>query len=98
MKQINPSTLMQPRGYNNGMLAVAAKVLFNAGQVGWDEKGKMADGFTAQFDRALWNVLEVVRAAGGKAESIGRFTIFVKDKKQYIAARKEVGIAYRKHM
>lgn len=98
MKPLNPDTLSAPRGYNNGMLAEPGRVLFVAGQVGWDRDEKMAAGLVAQFDQALFNVLEVVHAAGGTAESIGRFTIFIKDKREYSGLRKEIGAVYRKHM
>jgi len=98
MKQINPSSLPSPRGYNNGMLSFAGKILFVAGQIGWDENGSLANGLAAQFDRAIYNVLEVVRSAGGHAENIGRLTIYVKDKQNYLSSRKEIGEAYRHHM
>ena len=54
--------------------------------------------FVEQFDRALANVVEVVRTAGGRAEHVGRFTIYVTDKREYLARAREVGAAYRKHM
>lgn len=98
MKPINPETLAEPRGYNNGMLAVTGKIVFVAGQIGWDCDRKLAAGFTAQFEHALLNVLEVVRSAGGNPESIGRLTIFITNKKEYISQRKAVGVVYRKHM
>ena len=98
MKPLNPDTLSVPRGYNNGMLAEPGRILFVAGQVGWDREEKMAEGLVAQFDQALLNILEVVRAAGGTAESIGRFTLFIKDKREYAELRKEIGAVYRKHM
>lgn len=98
MKYINPQTLSPPRGYSNGCLSEPGKFLFIAGQVGWNEQSRMAQGLTAQFEQALCNILEVVRAAGGKPEHIGRFTIFVKDKQDYLAKLKEIGVAYRKHM
>lgn len=98
MKPLNPDTLSAPRGYNNGMLAANGRLLFVAGQVGWNREEVMAEGLAAQFDQALFNVLEVVRAAGGGAESIGRFTIFIKDKRQYVDLRKEIGAVYRNRM
>jgi enamine deaminase RidA (YjgF/YER057c/UK114 family) len=70
-------------------------VLFVAGQIGWDKDGQFVDGLTAQFELALRNILEVVRAAGGGPESIGRLTIYVLDKADYAAKVKEIGRAYR---
>jgi len=97
MNFINPETLATPKGYNHGVLS-SGRILFVAGQIGWDRNEKLVDGFAAQFDLALANVLEVVRAAGGNAESIGRFTIFVKDKSEYLKLRKEIGKMYRQRM
>ncbi|HEY7162830.1 MAG TPA: RidA family protein, partial [Acidobacteriota bacterium] len=74
------------------------RMLFVAGQIGWDRNEKLVDGFAAQFDLALTNVLEVVRAAGGKPEDITRFTIFVTDKSEYLKLRKEIGTSYRHRM
>ncbi len=41
------------------------------------------------------NVLAVVEAAGGKAEDITRITWYVTDKREYVAAQKEMGAIYR---
>ncbi|GAB4200503.1 MAG: RidA family protein [Sandaracinaceae bacterium] len=93
---INPQTLAVPRGYSNGMLFPSGgELLFVAGQVGWDRDGAFAEGLTAQFELALRNVLDVVRAAGGSPESIGRLTIYVVDRHDYVAKVKEIGVAYR---
>ena len=98
MKPVNPETLSAPRGYNHGMLAASGRFLFVAGQAGWDRDERMAEGLVAQFEQALFNILEVVKSAGGMAENIGRLTIYVKDKQDYIRKRKEIGIAYRKRL
>jgi enamine deaminase RidA (YjgF/YER057c/UK114 family) len=98
MNFINPETLAPPKGYNHGVLINGGRILFVAGQIGWDRNAKLVDGFAAQFDLALANVLEVVRAAGGNAQDIGRFTIFVKDRSEYLKLRKEIGTLYRQRM
>ena len=95
---INPETLAPPKGYNHGVLSNGGRILFVAGQIGWDRNEKLVDGFAAQFDLALANVLEVVRGAGGNSENISRFTIFVKDKSEYLKMRKEIGVSYRQRM
>jgi enamine deaminase RidA (YjgF/YER057c/UK114 family) len=98
MNFINPETLATPKGYNHGVLSNGGRLLFVAGQIGWDRNEKLVDGFVAQFDLALANVLEVVRAAGGNVEDITRFTIFVKEKSEYLKLRKEIGKLYRQRM
>ena len=97
---INPQALGAPRGYNNGMLAPAGgRHLFVAGQVGWDSDQRVVDGgFTGQFRQALSNVLAVVTEAGGRAEHIGRLTIYVTSKEAYGGELKEIGAAYRSLM
>lgn len=97
MNFINPETLASPKGYNHGVLS-SGRILFIAGQIGWDRNKKLVDGFKAQFDVALANILEVVRVAGGNPQDIGRFTIFVKDKSEYLKVRKDIGKIYRQRM
>jgi NAD(P)-dependent dehydrogenase (short-subunit alcohol dehydrogenase family)/enamine deaminase RidA (YjgF/YER057c/UK114 family) len=97
---INPEELGAPRGWNNGMLAPAGgRMLFIAGQTARDGSGQVpAVDFVAQFDRALGNVLAVVRGAGGAPGDIGRFTIYVTDVALYRASLKPLGEAYRRRM
>jgi enamine deaminase RidA (YjgF/YER057c/UK114 family) len=98
MKTVNPAGWAPPKGYSNGVVA-DGPMLFVAGQVGWDEQGRIvSDAIGDQFDRALANVIAVVAAAGGTAESIVRLTIFVVDIPQYSAARREIGERYRSRM
>ena len=91
---VNPKTLAEPKGYANGIVA-EGRSLFVAGQVGWDRDRRFAAGFPAQFGQALDNVLEVLRAAGGVPTDLCRLTIFVTDKRAYLAAAKEIGASWR---
>ena len=94
-------TLINPAsGYSNGVLADAGgRLLFIAGQIAWDENQKIvSDDFVEQFDRALENVVDVVKAAGGKSENVARLVIYVTDKIEYRERTKEIGDCYRKHM
>lgn len=97
---INPESLGAPRGYSHGMLAPASgRLLCVAGQIAWDREGRLvAEDFPAQFARALENVLEVVRAAGGGPEHLLRLTIYVTDHRKYLADLQAVGDAYRSVM
>ena len=99
-KLINPEALGAPSGYSNGLLVDGGgKLLFIAGQIAWDNNQKIAsDDFVEQFDKALANVIEVLRAAGGEAENITRLVIYVTDKLEYRERTKEVGDRYRKHL
>ncbi|MBI3001159.1 MAG: RidA family protein [Deltaproteobacteria bacterium] len=98
---INPPQLVQPRGYNHGIkITGPATLVFLGGQVGWDQEGRLVgeDDIVAQFDKALENILAVVKAAGGEPESIVKLNLYVTDKEAYLAAQKELGLAYRRHM
>ena len=97
---INPESLGAPSGYANGLLADAGgRLLFIAGQIACDEKQKIVSkDFVDQFDKALENVVTVVKAAGGEPAHIARLLIYVTDKIEYRERTREVGERYRKHM
>jgi enamine deaminase RidA (YjgF/YER057c/UK114 family) len=96
-RKVNPEELGAPRGYSNGVLARAgARLLFVAGQVGWNrDQAIVSDDFAAQFERALDNVLAVVREAGGAPEDLVRLTVYVTDRRLYEASLREIGAAWR---
>jgi enamine deaminase RidA (YjgF/YER057c/UK114 family) len=97
---INPESLGAPSGYSNGLLADASgKLLFISGQIAWNEKQQIvSDDFVEQFDRALANVLAVVRAAGARPEYVVRLVIYVTNKAEYRERTREVGERYRQHL
>src|SRR6185437_9064624 len=97
---INPESLGAPSGYSHGLLADAGgKLLFISGQIAWTDKQKIvSDDFVEQFDRALANVITVVRSAGAQPEHIVRLIVYVTNKIEYRGRTREVGERYRKHM
>lgn len=98
-RAVNPDSLAPPRGYSNGILLPMGEMLFVAGQIGWDAKCKLVgDDISSQFAQAMQNVLDVVVAANGHPEHIGRLTIYVTDKRAYLNATKTIGGAYRRMM
>ena len=95
MKVILPPGWPRPRGYANGVCA-SGRMLCIAGMIGWDAQGIFhSDDFAVQARQALQNVAEVLREAGGKPENIVRMTWYVTDKREYLAAGKEIGQAFR---
>jgi len=97
---VNPESLGAPRGYSNGVLTAAAgRLLFIAGQIAWNEAQELvSDNLVKQFDRALFNVISVVAAAGGRPDQVARLTIYVTNKEEYRARMSDIGECYRAQM
>lgn len=94
-RAILPEGWQRPRGYSNGM-AARGELLAIAGMVGWDAREQfVSDGFAEQFHQALANVVAVVAAAGGRPEHVISLTVYVTDKREYVAERAAVGAAWR---
>ena len=90
-----PDGWARPRGYANGVVA-QGRQLFIAGMIGWDGDQRFhTDDFGGQARQALQNVADVLKAAGGSGENIVRMTWYVTDKREYLAAGREVGQAFR---
>ena len=99
MQVLLPTGWAAPIGYANGIAVTGGRLVFIAGQVGWDEQQRFAsDDIVPQFEQALRNVLAVLACAGGKAEHICRITAYCCDKPAYLASRKELGASWRRHM
>lgn len=97
LEMINPESWLAPKGYSNGVVAPAGgRLVFVAGQIGWDANQKLVgEDFLSQFRQALDNVVSVMRAAGGSSEDLARLTIYVVDKEEYLSGIREVGAIYR---
>ena len=88
-----------PIGYANGIAVDAGRIVFIAGQVGWDAQQKFQrTDFVSQFDQALANVLEVLAQAGGRPEHVCRITAYCCDKPAYVAARARLAEVWRTRM
>jgi len=96
---LSPAGWAPAVGYANGIVAAPGRLVFVAGQVGWDAQQKFhSDALAPQFEQALRNVLEVLAAAGAKPEHICRMTAYCCDRPAYLAARGELGAIWRRHM
>jgi enamine deaminase RidA (YjgF/YER057c/UK114 family) len=95
MRVLHPRGWAPPIGYANGIEA-QGRIVFVAGQVGWDAQQQFhSEDLAPQFEQALNNVLAVLAEAGGRAEHICRMTAFCCDKPAYLAARPQLGRIWR---
>jgi enamine deaminase RidA (YjgF/YER057c/UK114 family) len=98
VERLQPPGWPEPRGYANGV-AAEGRIVFVAGQIGWDETGAFpARDLAGQVRRALENVLAVVAQAGGGPEHVARMTWYLVDREDYLASQKAIGAAYREVM
>lgn len=92
---LQPAGWPRPSGYAHGIAAEGRQV-FIAGQVGWDDSGRLVgDGLAAQLRQALVNVVRVLAEAGGRPEQIVRLTWYITSRDEYLAALPAIGAAYR---
>jgi enamine deaminase RidA (YjgF/YER057c/UK114 family) len=95
MQILRPKGWPAPVGYSYG-IAARGRQVFVAGLIGWDAEGKIAAAdFAGQAKQALKNVVAVLTEAGARPEHITRMTWYVTDKREYLAASKALGAAYR---
>ncbi len=95
MEILQPPGWPRPSGYANG-IAASGRQIFVSGMVGWDAHGTFqTDDFAAQVRQALLNIVEVLAQAGARPEHLVRMTWYVVDREQYLAAQREIGVAYR---
>jgi enamine deaminase RidA (YjgF/YER057c/UK114 family) len=94
MKFLQPPNWPRPKGYAHGVTAKGTQV-FLSGAVGWNAQGEFPTGFADQVRQALLNIVAILNEANAKPEHIARMTWYVCDKKEYSAATKEIGVAYR---
>ena len=86
----------RPKGYANGVAARSGRMVFVAGQIGWDAQGRFPEGgLLPQTRQALNNILAVLTEAGAGPQDIVRMTWYVTSKPDYLAAAREMGAIYR---
>ncbi len=95
MRTLQPKGWHRPRGYSNGIEA-EGRMVFVAGQIGWDETGKFhTASFAGQFRQALVNTLTVLNEAAAGPEHITRMTWFITSRDEYAASLAELGAAWK---
>jgi enamine deaminase RidA (YjgF/YER057c/UK114 family) len=91
---LQPEGWPRPVGYANGV-AARGRLVFVAGQIGWDTSGALQQGLVAQVRQALENVVAVLRAGEAEPRHLVRMTWYVVDREAYRTARREIGQVYR---
>ena len=95
MDVLNPTSWKRPKGYANG-IAATGRQIYVAGQIGWNVQEEFeTDDFAGQVRRALQNIVAVLNEGGAGPEHMTRMTWYVVDKKEYLAAARDIGLAYR---
>lgn len=78
-RSLNPASVAAPKGaYSHGVeVPPGARIVFVAGQGGFDRDGVLADSLTAQTEQALANVLAIIEDAGMYASDIVKMTTYI---------------------
>jgi len=99
MSVLIPQGWAPPIGYANGIVVPAGRLVFIAGQVGWDEQQRFhSEELRPQFEQALKNVLAVLALAGGVPSNICRMTAYCIDRPAYLAERAQLGAIWKRLM
>jgi enamine deaminase RidA (YjgF/YER057c/UK114 family) len=97
LERVNPPALARPSGFSHAVIADGGRVVFLAGQVALGPDGAIVgDTVTEQFERALANLLEALRAAGGGPEHLASLTVYAVDLGDYRAHGREIGAVWRR--
>ncbi|MGN6516033.1 MAG: RidA family protein [Rhizomicrobium sp.] len=98
MRVLQPEGWPRPRGYSNG-IETEGRMVFVAGQIGWDEHEKFpSSDFAAQCRQALLNTLAVLKEAAAGPEHIVRMTWFVTSRDDYMGSLAQLGAAWKELM
>ena len=96
MRILQPAEWSKPRGFSHGVeVDGPGKWIVLAGQTGGDEKGDYSPDMAGQVGTALKRIIKLLGEAGAGPEHIVRLTWYVIDMDEYLAARRELGAAYR---
>lgn len=95
MEFIHPPGWARPKGYSNGIVC-AGRMVFVAGQVGWDEQEIFrTDDLVGQVRQSLTNIVGILAHAGARPTDIVRMNWYLADQKEYNDRLAEIGEVYR---
>lgn len=97
LDRVNPPGLARPSGFSHAVVADGGRVVFLAGQVALGPDGTIIGGTVAeQFEQALANLLEALRAAGGGPEHLASLTVYAVDLGDYREHGQQIGEVWRR--
>ncbi|NMG30082.1 RidA family protein [Aromatoleum evansii] len=95
MQFLQPPGWVRPKGYSNGVVT-SGRMVFVAGQVGWDENEKFqTDDLVGQVRQALTNIVAILAQADARPSNIVRMNWYLGDTAEYNARLAEIGAVYR---
>ncbi len=98
MRVLLPPGWPRPSGFSNG-IAADGRMVFTAGIIGWDEKGRIvAPDLAGQLRQVLLNTLAILAEDGAGPEHIVRMTWYVVDINEYRFGLAEIGAVYKEVM
>ena len=98
MQTLRPPGWPRPKGYADG-IAAEGRLVFVAGQIGWDETGTLVGSdLVSQFRRALENTLAVLAEGGARPNHVTRMTWYITSRDEYLENLEEIGAIYRRLM
>ncbi|QUX27367.1 RidA family protein [Nocardiopsis akebiae] len=96
---VNPLTLVEPTGSAHALVVSPGRVVHVGGQRAHRPDGRIVGtGLAEQFDRALANAVEALRAAGAEPAHVVDMRVFTTSMASYRSQSHSVGAVYRRHM
>ena len=96
LERVNPPSLPRPSGFSHAVITTGGTLVFLAGQTALGPDGRIVgDTVAAQFGRALGNLIEALRAAGGSPADLASLTVYVVGLDEYREQGREIGAAWR---
>ncbi len=100
-QSVMPEGWDRARGFSWGVVANGSRILRIAGQIGGEKGGVPVEpglDFGGQWERALGNLVAIVRATGGEPENIVMLRAFVTDTEAFNASGAAIGAAWGQHL
>ncbi|GAA1004141.1 MULTISPECIES: RidA family protein [Nocardiopsidaceae] len=96
---VNPLSLADPVGYSHALVVRPGRLVRVGGQTSRRPDGKVVgDSVAQQFDQALANLVEALRAAGAEPAHVVDMCVYTTSMHSYRVNSGTIGSVYRRHM